>query len=80
MSNYTKNEQKIEELVKETISLIPQDRHLLIQKLFFSLINHDKKILIPMLHQAGVSVKEIATALQVDESLIYKSYLKKEVK
>jgi len=80
MSNYTTSGAKIEVLLKEIFTLPRQDRITLLQKFFFSSIKHDNAITIPMLHEAGVPVVDIANALNIDPSLIYRDYLKKEEK
>lgn len=74
MSDYTPSQEQISKIIDEAFSLSRADRIILFQKMFFAFISHDKKVLIPLLQKAGVTTREIAKALGVDESRITKDF------
>ncbi len=80
MSNYTPKNEEIEALIDEVLNFTRQSRMIFLQKLIFVLVKHDNKILIPLLHKAGVSTTQIAEAIGVNQSVISTEYLKKEEK
>ena len=74
MPNYTTNSEKIENLVQEVLSLPRSERGNLILKLFSEHSRYDNKILIAMLRERGVTAREIAKNLGINESVINRKF------